>query len=924
MDSDRVLNVLADVAAGIRDIRDPAEILSRIVKALCEVLQCSGAGIWRTDDTHRSFELVASGTDQRLPGRIGYGEGLVGTLIASGVTSTVENGAWSVGDVLLHEAGFVAGLATPLVWRGDLVGVMAAFSDRQGRVFDVRAIQVMELLAAYAAAALSGEQTDRQMTRLRLAVKDEQERLLHLQVAMRQMLDVPEVRANLVEVVEALQALGWQRVILALHAEDAVIEDLIAVGIPDSELQALRNDMVPASVWAALISGDLEEYHQSGMYFLSSRAGEEWQPDDLLFAPLQLRRGRIAGTIRLDGPVDGMRPTPEALRPLDILIGQAAYIVENAHLLEETSRIADTLSEQVDELSMIHRADRELSSHLNVDRVMTLTMDWALRRTGADTGLLMLTTDRSTGLVPSVMMGYVDRTKLDYSEQNPMSLEQNIIGRAVHTRQTQVVRALDPDDPDYLPFIPKSRAHVSVPLAMRGEVLGVISLASSRADAFAEHDVSFVERLARRAAVALDNARLFRQAEQLADDMALLYAAGRTITSTLERSEVLQRIAQSLTAGLECSSSIILDYNAESHELQVLAAYRLGTAQDAHEVLPENRTVIPIAEIPPVERVIERRRPLVLRVNDPAVQEQDRQTMIAANICALLMLPLVSQDELVGMAILFEGRRDRNFTSNDIFKAEMLASQASAALRQSMLYSEVLELEKLKSEMIRMASHDLRNPLNNVLGYIELLSVNLDRSGKTPDQALYIDNLRRSAMAMKILINDLLTLERIESQRQGETYEFDLGGLMFEVVEAAQSSARLKGHFLSLEREPGTGTVVGSITQVRQAAANLVDNAIKYTPEGGRIQTRVYQQARRLCFTVRDNGYGISPERQQRLFERFYRAQEPGTDHIGGTGLGLSLVKTVIERHGGQVWFESQAGQGSTFGFWLPAASNNT
>ncbi len=110
------------------------------------------------------------------------------------------------------------------------------------------------------------------------------------------------------------------------------------------------------------------------------------------------------------------------------------------------------------------------------------------------------------------------------------------------------------------------------------------------------------------------------------------------------------------------------------------------------------------------------------------------------------------------------------------------------------------------------------------------------------------------------------------------------------------------------------------MTQLRQAIANLIGNAVKYTPDEGRVDVRFAQGGQRLHFSVRDTGYGISPERQARLFERFYRAREPGTDHIPGTGLGLSLVKTVIERHGGQVWFESEVGAGSTFGFWLPAA----
>jgi signal transduction histidine kinase len=237
-----------------------------------------------------------------------------------------------------------------------------------------------------------------------------------------------------------------------------------------------------------------------------------------------------------------------------------------------------------------------------------------------------------------------------------------------------------------------------------------------------------------------------------------------------------------------------------------------------------------------------------------------------------------------------------------------------------MLYSEVLELEKVKSEMIRMASHDLRNPLNNIIGYIELIAMALEHSGMTSDLRDYIGSLRRSTKTIRSLIDDLLTLERVESERESAWEHLDFDGLVYEVVDIEQNSASLKNQTLELERAPSAISVFGSVTQLRQAITNLVGNAIKYTPDEGHIEVQLTLENDRLLFTVKDNGYGISLDRQDRLFERFYRAHEPGTDHVPGTGLGLSLVKTVIERHGGRVWFESEPGQGSLFGFWLPVA----
>jgi adenylate cyclase len=751
-----------------------------------------------------------------------------------------------------------------------------------------------------------------QVETLQRAFTDEQERLLHLQVAIRQMLEEPDININLSNVVDALRALGWRRVMVALMSEESKkVEQFIAVGLTEEEKAAYRQEIIPAATWQQFLNGDLEKYHMGGLYFVPCDDGPNWDPLDLLFAPLRVGQGPTSGVIRIEEPVSGLRPSGDVLRPLDILASQTAYMVQN-------DRSARQLEEQVEELSMMHQADRELSSHLDVNRIMTLTMDWALRRTGADTGLLMLMTDDRRGLVPSVTIGYVDRAKFAYSHESPMPMSLGIIGRAVRTGRAQVVRDVLADD-DYVAFASQARSYIAVPLAMRGEVLGVVALASSEMGAFGDNDVSFLERLAGRAAVALDNARLLRQSEQLADDMSVLYSASQTLTSTLKLDEVLQRIAQVLAVTLECSSAIIYDYHAKTQSVQVQAVYRLGTARDAKETLPAIGSVLPIESLLVHQTVAELHHPLVLRAADPATADQDRTRLQERNIYAVALIPLVAQEELVGLVAVIEGRHDRIFSSSEIFKATALASQASVALRQSKLFSEVLELEKLKSEMIRMASHDLRNPLNNIMGYIELLAMTL-ADGVTPDQTQYIDTLRRNTKAMRSLLEDLLTLERIESDRQSEWGMVDLSGLVFEVMESQRSSAALKHHAVSLDRAADVPPVRGSETQLRQAIANLVGNAIKYTPDGGIIQVKLVYEQERLSFSVKDNGFGIAPERQARIFERFYRAREPGTDHIGGTGLGLSLVKTVIERHGGQVWFESAPDAGSTFGFWLQPA----
>ncbi len=228
------------------------------------------------------------------------------------------------------------------------------------------------------------------------------------------------------------------------------------------------------------------------------------------------------------------------------------------------------------------------------------------------------------------------------------------------------------------------------------------------------------------------------------------------------------------------------------------------------------------------------------------------------------------------------------------------------------------DVSRLKTQMLELTSHDLNNPLSIVNGYAELMLNEMDPAHPHYE---YVADIARVAQRMQVLISQLLDLERIEAASRGGGVPFDPLPLIEEVRSDLEPAVALKRQTLITDLPPGPGPrLVGYATQVREAFKNLVENASKYTPEGGRITVRaaVDTAHRRFEFVVEDNGYGIPEALQPHLFERFYRARQPGAERITGTGLGLSLVKAVVERHGGEVWFHSAAGQGSTFGLWLP------
>jgi signal transduction histidine kinase len=232
------------------------------------------------------------------------------------------------------------------------------------------------------------------------------------------------------------------------------------------------------------------------------------------------------------------------------------------------------------------------------------------------------------------------------------------------------------------------------------------------------------------------------------------------------------------------------------------------------------------------------------------------------------------------------------------------------------------ELDEMKSEFVATVSHDLRAPLTFIRGYATMLMMVGDLNDKQHD---YLDRILQGIEQMSALIDDLLNLRRIEAGVGIEQEPCRLGVVLVEAVDTMRARATAKGITLRLEPTEGSPTVVGDQTLLRQAIGNLVDNAIKYTPAGGQVSVgmEIKPSDSEVVLHVSDTGIGIAPEDQLRLFEKFYRIKRRETGNVPGTGLGLALVKSIVERHQGRVWVESKLNQGATFYVALPLESDD-
>jgi two-component system phosphate regulon sensor histidine kinase PhoR len=232
--------------------------------------------------------------------------------------------------------------------------------------------------------------------------------------------------------------------------------------------------------------------------------------------------------------------------------------------------------------------------------------------------------------------------------------------------------------------------------------------------------------------------------------------------------------------------------------------------------------------------------------------------------------------------------------------------------------TESARYQELRKEFVANVSHELRTPLTMIRGYLETLEDGAIRDPEKGPEFLGI--ITKHARLLSNLVDNLLDLSRLEGQGLGKRVRVDLAALVERVMDLRRPSAEKKGQSLDAVVAPDVPDVLGDADYLERAVSNLVDNAVKYTPEGGSIRITASRRGVQVAVQVSDDGIGIPESDLPRIFERFYRVDKSRSRDMGGTGLGLAIVKHVIQSHGGTIEVESALGKGSTFRVLLPPA----
>lgn len=446
-------------------------------------------------------------------------------------------------------------------------------------------------------------------------------------------------------------------------------------------------------------------------------------------------------------------------------------------------------------------------------------------------------------------------------------IQQGLAGWCIRNKKGTVVDDIQ-TDPRWLVFPDDDqtdvRSALCVPVLYDQEPQGVITLVSPEVAHFDELDLEVTSAIASQASTAIRNAQLF---------------------------DSLKTQQQQLELILQSTSEALLTVNTN-----------LVIIQDNHQA--RNLLIEP-----PIGSLVDKS----LKELEPTSIYPEIANRIQAAEAGTHAFSFELRDEV----------QNRDFV---ISVSALLGGRESAARGYVITIidiSSLREYDRLKTHMLHMLTHDLKNPLNIIWGYLDLLRI--DSQQKLPADPRFVDGILRALHRMENMIEETLSAERMMSIGQQKPYRyFAPEPIIHEAIDSLQELADKKALEIIKDIQPNLAEIFGDPFQLRETMTNLISNAIKYTPEAGMVMIHADCDETRFNFFVRDNGMGIPEELQGQLFSRFYRALRPATKDIAGTGLGLSLVKNAVERHRGQVWFESREGEGSTFGFWIPLARSST
>ncbi|MBN1137431.1 MAG: GAF domain-containing protein [Anaerolineae bacterium] len=827
------------------------------------------------------------------------GDGLIGAAAASGDTILCNDTAADKRYYRLGEWDSPASLSVPIRVGDRVLGVLEAEADRPG-VFaddDAAALEIAadQLAVAIQNAALFQE---RERRIAELAVLNDMSRAISSALDLDALLETVEQQVR--------RLFDTTSFYIATYLEGSD-EWTLAFALEHGQRFPPNRYDAKAGITGYVLRtrqplllstlAELQAFHDEHGIATVGEVAKSWMGVPLLVA------NQVVGVMGIQSYEQEYLYSPQDMALFSTIAAQTAVAIANARLYQEIVHLSSELEKMVeartqdlenalgeltkqrDRAEILYRITSELGTTLDLERVLERALFLFADALKVEHGTIMLL-EQETGDL------YLKAT-LERGRQLPREGERTLLKRGVglagwvlESRQPALVPDVTQDD-RWLTRSDKPfdfHSVVCVPLSLGGgDVLGVLTLGHSDVGYFGQEHLELVTAAAAQMAIAVNNSDLYAYITEQADQLGVMLQTQRA------ESAKSQAILESIADGV-----IVLDDNGRVLLVNPAAEEMLGISsmvlQGEHF-----RHMLGIGETA-VHRELADKLYAELKKKLEAGETELRPSVVrmeaGTRVFAVGMSPLITGvGQMPGLV---------------------------AAMRD---ISREAEVERLKNEFISTVSHELRTPMTSIKGFTDLLFLGM-AGGLTDTQRSFLQIIKSNVDRLTALVNDILDISRIETGRLRLTIEaLDLGRIVSQVVTTFQAQYDNRNLALFWDEPQGLPRVRGDEGRITQILTNLIANAWQYTPSGGQVTVTLgpaKDVEGYLQVDVADTGIGIASDDLARIFDRFYRVDSPAVQEVGGSGLGLSIVKMFVEMLGGKIWVESEPGKGSTFSFTMP------
>jgi len=473
---------------------------------------------------------------------------------------------------------------------------------------------------------------------------------------------------------------------------------------------------------------------------------------------------------------------------------------------------------------------------------------------------------------------------------------------------------------------------LAAPVTTDNKLIAILLIGNKLSgEMYSHEDVRFFEIVAPQIATAISKAYLYQDLENRVDELIQLNELSRDLSKTLKIEKALDHVMESVIKLTGCDRGLL--YLLDEKTKILTAVVGKGDKKEVYEGIK-----IKVGESI-LKRVIITKKPLTVEdvEKTPGVAKYAKDRLKTQ---AFIAVPMLTKDNVIGVIGVDNQKSGRPLSEINVSLLQTLASQAAISVENARLYDELNEfnitlqdkvdkateeikkLYVMKGEFLDIASHQLRTPVSVITGTLDMLREGSIQKLPKKQQERFIDNAFRKSRKLESIINDILNASEMDTGKfdvAGTTKPVQIEELVDKVMADFENEAYEKGlKFVFIKPAKALPEINASPRYLEQVISNLIDNAIKYT-EKGSVKVQVAKKDKKVVVSVKDTGLGVPKDDMPKLFQKFVRAQNARNIYTDGSGLGLFIIKKIVEGHkDGKVWVESKEGRGSTFYFSLP------